>query len=113
MTLAVDIPNTYFKNHPDAYSGGTGIGASAGKFISVLLPNIIIISGVVFFFLIVTGGFSLIMSAGQQKSPQEMAKAKATLTSGLIGFLLVVCSYFILQIIEAMLGVNLINPPSL
>jgi len=110
MKLAqVNIPYMFFSEQPDSQ----GIGTSPGAFISALLPNIIVVAGTIFFFLIIGAGFSLIIGAGQQKSPQEMAKAKAALTWGVVGFLLVVASYFILQIIQAMLGVDLLSPPQL
>lgn len=104
----VTIPNTFFNSQPNVWKGGSGIGSSPGAFISALLPNIIIVAGIIFFFMIVGAGFSLVVGAGAQKSPQEAAKAKAALTWGVIGFLLVVTSYFILQAIQTMLGVTLL-----
>jgi hypothetical protein len=93
------------------YAPLTGhIGNSPGDLISTLLPNIIIIAGVIFLFLIVGAGFSMIIGAGSQKSPQEAAKAKAALTWGIIGFLLVISAYFILQAVQYMLGVDLLSP---
>jgi len=110
MTLAqIDIEANFFR----VQTGARGIGNSPGAFISALLPNIIMVAGIVFFFLIVGAGFSLIVGAGQQKSPQEVAKAKAALTWGVVGFLLVVTAYFILQIIQTMLGVNFTTIPNL
>jgi hypothetical protein len=105
----INIRDTFFDRQPNAQ----GIGTSPGALISALLPNIIVVAGIIFLFLIVGAGFSMIVGAGNQKSPQEAAKAKAALTWGVVGFLLVVTAYFILQIIQAMLGVNLLTPPTL
>ena len=99
--LAVDIPSTFFGSHTNA-----GVATSdVGKLISTILPNIIVLAGVIFFFLILFGGFGMIIGAGHNASPQEAAKAKAALTYGLVGFLLVVSAYFILQMISTATGV--------
>ena len=86
-----------------------------GAIISALLPNVIILAGIIFFFLILFGGFKLIVGAGQNSSPQDAAKARAALTYGVIGFLLVGASYLILQIISDQLtgDQTLINTPAL
>ncbi|OGC93139.1 hypothetical protein A2876_01165 [Candidatus Amesbacteria bacterium RIFCSPHIGHO2_01_FULL_48_32b] len=109
-TFAVNIPSSFFLYNPDA-AGFT----TPGAIISALLPNVIILAGIIFFFLILFGGFKLIVGAGQNSSPQDAAKARAALTYGVIGFLLVVASYFILQIISAQLtgDQTLINTPAL
>jgi hypothetical protein len=106
MTLASVPLSNLFTNQ----GGAQGIGSSPGRFISALLPNIIVVAGIIFLFLIVGAGFSMIVGAGGQKSPQEMAKSRAALTWGVVGFLLVVTSYFILEIVQTILGVNLLTP---
>jgi hypothetical protein len=105
----VNIRDYFFGHQQNAED----LASSPGAFISALLPNIMMVAGIIFFFLIVGAGFSLIVGAGGQKSPQEAAKAKATLTTGVIGFLLVIGAYFILQMVSTMLGVNLLTPPNL
>ena len=62
------------------------------------------------FFLIMGAGFSMLTNAGNEASAQDKAKAKAALTYSVIGFLLVVAAYFILQVIGVVLGVDFINP---
>lgn len=87
--------------------------AGPGILISTLLPNLLILAGVIFFLLILGGGFMLIHGAGKESSPQDKAKAQAAITYGVIGFLLVVSAYFILQIVGVITGVDFINPPAL
>jgi hypothetical protein len=94
-----------FINHP----GAAKLAGSTGSLISGLLINIFVIAGVVFFGLILFGGFKMILGAGQSSSPQDAVKAKAALTYGVIGFLLVISSYFILQIIAVVLGFGSVN----
>ena len=79
------------------------------KLISVLLPNVLILAGIIFFALILFGGFGMIVGAGKEANPQAAAKSKAAVTYGLIGFLLVISAFFILQIIGVITGVNFIN----
>lgn len=87
-----------------------------GILISTLLPNILIFAGVIFFGLIIGGGFSMIAGAGKEENAQDKAKAQGAITYGVIGFLLVISAYFILQIIGVVLtgsGTTFTNPPPL
>ncbi|KKU29139.1 MAG: hypothetical protein UX80_C0019G0010 [Candidatus Amesbacteria bacterium GW2011_GWA2_47_11b] len=84
--------------------------AGPGIFISTLLPNILVLAGIIFFFMIVAGGWGYLLGAGGEPSAQDKAKAKAALTWGVAGFLLVVSAYFILQIIWVVTGVNFLKP---
>jgi len=81
------------------------------ELISTLLPNILILAGVIFFGLIIGGGFSMISGAGKESSAQDKAKAQAAITYGIIGFLLVISAYFILQVVGVVTGINFINTP--
>ena len=78
--------------------------------ISTLLPNALILAGIIFFGLIIAGGWGYLLGAGGEPSAQDKAKAKAALTWGVAGFLLVVSAYFILQILETVTGISFINP---
>ena len=98
----VNIPANFFKFHPNANK----IAQTPGDLLSSLLPNIMVVAGIIFFILIVFSGFSLIIGAGKDKSPQDAAKARSALTYAIAGFLLVITAYFILQIIGATLGID-------
>lgn len=80
--------------------------AGPGILISTLLPNALILAGVIFFLLIIGGGFSLIAGAGKEASAQDKAKAQAAITYGVIGFLLVISAYFILHITTIVTGID-------
>ena len=97
---AVDIPTAFNPKF-----------TTIGQLLSTLLPTVIAISGVIFFLLILLGGFQMVRSAGGSPSPQETAKAKAAITYGLIGFLLVVTAYSILQILGVITGITFTNLP--
>jgi len=78
--------------------------------ISILLPNILVGAGLLFFGMILVGGFGMISGAGKESSPQDKAKSQAAITYGVIGFLLVISAFFILQIVGTITGINFINP---
>ena len=96
----MNIPGTYGSPFNDI-----------GSLVSQIVPNVLVIAGVIFFLLILGGGFAMIQSAGSESNPQQTAKAKAAVTYALIGFLLVVSAYFILQIVNIWVGYNVLNPP--
>jgi uncharacterized membrane protein len=102
MKLAVDIQNTFFNIHPGAKS----IAQNPGGLVSSLIPNVLMVAGIIFFVMIVFAGFSLIVGAGKDKSPQDAARARSALTYAVAGFLIVITAYFILQMVGAMLGIN-------
>ncbi len=79
------------------------------KLISSLLPNILVLAGVIFFFLMLGGGFMIIKSAGGDANAQDTAKAKNAVTFAVVGFLLVISAYFILQAIGVITGVDFLK----
>ena len=101
----VDIGANYFANHP----GAQKLGTSPGSLISTLLPNIIVIAGVVFFFMVVVSGFNIVVNAGSGNA-QMIAKHKATFIQALIGFLIVIAAFFILQIVSTVTGIKFNAP---
>jgi hypothetical protein len=107
--LAINLRDSFFSSHPDAQP----VFTSPGSLLSILLPNVIVLGGVMFFLYIVWGGWDMITGAGKSGNPSEMQKAWNKITYGLVGFLIVVGSFFILQIIETLTGVDLITIPTL
>lgn len=76
-----------------------------GTVISQALPYIYVIAGLSLFLMLVSGGISVMTSAG---NPDKAKAGYAKITSALIGFVIVFVSYFIVQIIEVVLGVNIL-----
>ncbi len=88
-------------------------GSSADKafpdlatFMNHLLPNLYLFAGIVIFFFIFLGGFIMIANAGNTNKQQD---GKQIITGALIGFLLVVLSYFIIQIVEVVTGIPILH----
>jgi len=59
--------------------------------------------GVAVFIMFVVGGFSFIFAGGDQK---KLEKARGTLTSAIIGVVVIVAAYLILLTIKALTGVD-------
>ena len=105
--LAIDLRSRFFGTN----TGAQSLGASPGSLISGLLPNLLVIAGILFLFMIIVGGYSIISNSGSGNA-QETAKAKQAVTYGVIGFLIIVTAYFILQIVGYSLGINFTNLPT-
>ncbi len=88
----------------------TTVFASPGALISTLLPNLYILAGLILFVFLLFGGFGIIMGA-QGGNPDQVGKGKNAITTALIGFGLVFASYWIIQIIQWITGINILNPP--
>jgi len=67
---------------------------------------ILAIAGLLFFFYLLFGGIRMMTSAGDEKSA---ASARSAVTTGLLGFLLVVAAYFIALFIEEVFHIPIIN----
>ena len=79
-----------------------------GDLFSTILFNVYIIAGVIFLFLLIFGGVSLIIGAGSQNS-EKVAGGQKAISSALAGFIVIFASYFIIQIIELITGVNILK----
>ena len=80
-----------------------------GKLISVLLKNAYVFAGVLLFVLLIFGGFSIIMGAGQGDA-KKAGQGKKVATAAAVGFLIIFASYWIIQIIEVITGFKILNP---
>ena len=78
----------------------------AGSLINNVLPNIYIAGGVIIFFMILLGGFTIIANAGNK---DKVADGSKTITSAIIGLLVLFASYWIIQIIQVVTGVNILR----
>lgn len=76
------------------------------QLVSIILRNAITISGVILLGLIIFGGVSYIMAAGDGDQ-KKLAQSQETLTSALIGFLVIFTSYFIIQVIQIVTGLQI------
>lgn len=82
--------------------------SSFGAFISSVLPNVYVIAGIILVFLLIFGGFAYIMNAGKQDK-EGIQKGKNAITAALIGFGLIFGSWWIIQIVEVITGVDILK----
>lgn len=77
--------------------GSDSIGYIVGQSLSYVFAA----AGIGLLLMIISSGFSLMMSAGDAK---KLAAGRATLTNALVGFLLVFGAFWIVQILGIVLG---------
>ena len=80
-----------------------GPGAQIGTIISAILPYLFPLAGLLLFLYLVFAGFQFLTSGGD---PKKVEQAKQRLTNGIIGFLIVFISYWLVQIIARILGLT-------
>jgi hypothetical protein len=105
--LALDLGKA-FKINPDQGIGEVGQFKSLGGLISAILPNIYVLSGLILLFFLIFGGLAVILGAGQGNQ-ENVEKGKKVLTGTLIGFLVVFASFWIIQILEILTGIEVFN----
>jgi hypothetical protein len=68
-----------------------------------VLSAVVAVIGVGLFVMLLVGGYSLLFSGGD---PKKLQKAQGTITTAIVGLVIIVCAYLILKIIESFLGVS-------
>ena len=68
-----------------------------------------VVAGVILLFFFVLGGIGMISSAGSDNA-QQMEQSKKTLTSALIGFIIIFAAYWIVQLLGRVAGVTILTP---
>ena len=74
--------------------------------INAVIPIILTFAGLVLFLMLLAGGFQMLTSAS---NPEAADKGKQRLTAALIGFLIIFTAYWLTQIMEIVLGVNILK----
>lgn len=80
-----------------------------GTLINILIRNILVIAGIAFFLMFIVAGFRFIQKAGKLE-PAEFQKIKDTMSAAAVGLFIIVCAYWLIRIIETVLGVNILSP---
>ena len=106
--LAIDIGQEFWLKQGQGISGAP-VYQTLGGIVSLILKNVYVIAGILLFLLLMFGGFTIIMGAGSGDA-KKTSQGQQALTSALIGFLIIFASYWIIQIIQTLTGVNILNP---
>jgi len=78
-----------------------------GQIVSLFLSNAGIVAGVVFLFLLIVAGYTMINGAGSG-DPKKFAQGKDIIIFAFIGFLIIFAAYWIIQIIELITGLDIV-----
>ena len=108
---SIDIKNYFLgsfggndiTNH-SAYSALTNVTGVAGL-VSLFLKIVFVLAGLILLFYFILGGWGIITSAGKS-DPKAAEQAKATVTSAVIGFIVVFTAYWIVQLIGKLFGIT-------
>lgn len=71
--------------------------------INIVVKLLFPLAGILLFFFLVWGGYNFLVSGGD---PEKVKAGKAKITSALIGFVLLVLSYFITSLIARIFGLG-------
>jgi len=91
---------------PELADSNLGNWDSISDIVSQVLAYVFPIAGILVFIYLLYGGFNLMLAAGNEEGIRE---GKAKITNALIGFLIIFVSYWIVQILEIVLGIKLLN----
>ncbi|MBU2577568.1 hypothetical protein KKA69_01930 [Patescibacteria group bacterium] len=80
-----------------------------GALISIILRNVYTVAGILLFVLLIFGGISIIIGAGEN-DPRKAAQGKKTVITALTGFVIIFASYWIIKLISFITGVEILNP---
>lgn len=89
--------NKYQVNSPVNFSS---LGEVISKFLTYLFP----LAGLLLFAYLVMGGFSYLTSGGDPKATEQ---AKSKVTNAIVGFIILVVAYWIVQIFGYMFGITI------
>lgn len=87
-------------------STALGLGGfhDLGGLVSAILPVLISVAGLALFAYLIMGGIKYITSGGDEKAVME---AKKIITNALVGMIIVFVSFWIIRILETVLGLEI------
>ena len=80
---------------------------AVGDLVTVVIRGAFAVAGIVLVVFLIMGGIGIISGAGSD-NPEKLEKGKKSVTSAIIGFVVVFAAYWIVQLIEALTGTKLI-----
>ena len=79
-----------------------------GDLVGTVVNNAFYLAGFLLIFLVVAGGYKILAAAGSgDKNSAE--SGRKTLSAAILGFAIIISCYFIIQIIAAITGVNILG----
>ena len=102
---AVDLRASF--GSPFGGNPGTG-GKTLGDLVTNYLKLSLAVAGVMLLFYLVFSGIKYISSANSS-DPQAMQQGKQTMIYALLGFIVVATSYLVIDLIETLIGSNIVS----
>ena len=96
----IDFPFLESATLRDEFAGG-GIGTIVSELVKYLFP----LAGLLLLLYLIYGGYRYMLSRGDPKTLQE---AKGVITNALLGFVIVFISFWLVQIVGTILGLDVI-----
>lgn len=79
---------------------------SIGLIVSKAFTYVFTIAGLLLLFLLISGGFQLMTGANDPKAKEAASKK---ITNAFIGFIIIFVAYWLVQIIEVVLGISILK----
>lgn len=106
MDIAINIGTQFFSTGGKVTSVfGKSDLTGISLIISKLLIGAFSLAGLILLFYFVSAGIALISSAGRD-NPKAQEQAKATITSAIVGFIVVFTAYWIVKLLGNLFGVT-------
>ena len=86
----------------DVFLPSSSTSTNVGGIITIILPYLFVIAGLLLLFYLIYGGFHMMIAANDEKG---LAEAKGKITNALVGFLLLFISYWLVQILGHIFGI--------
>jgi hypothetical protein len=80
-------------------------GKSVGDVISSLLNYLLPLAGILMFAMIIYGGLTLMLSGG---NPEGVKEGTRKIVLGVVGFIVVFAAFWIIKIVEAIFGIQIL-----
>lgn len=80
-----------------------GADPNFGSILSAILPYLYVIAGLILLFYLIWGGFIMMTSGGD---PKGIEAGKSKITQAIVGFLIIFTSYWLIQILQLVFGLE-------
>lgn len=99
--LALGLPGGSSIPDPTSFAGG-----ELADIINAVVPYLFGFLGLIFIFVIIFGGFEFLTSGG---NPEKVQAGKNKITYALAGLLIALAAYWIIQILQVVLGIRILG----
>lgn len=87
-------------------TGPESLNFEFGQLVAWAVTAILVVAGLIFFFMLIIGGLKWILSGGDKAATES---ARGQITAALIGLVIVFSAWAIAQLISAVFGVNILD----